>query len=63
VPKAPPLPQGMNKCLKVAHLRALRPSKIRERSVGAFRDRLCMSGWVMSVPYPFLPQMAKVELY
>jgi hypothetical protein len=33
VPKAPPLPQGMNKCLKVAHLRALRPSKIRESRV------------------------------
>ena len=38
---------------------ALRPSKI---SAGGRRSaRLSLSGWVMSIPYPFLPQMAKGE--
>ncbi len=46
--------------LRVAHFRLLRPSKISAE--GRHSARFCMSGWVMSVPYPFHSQMAKVEL-
>jgi len=63
VPEKGLRPRDWARSVRVARFRGLvRPSKISAGCVGAFRERFSLSGWVWSVPYPFLPQMAKVEL-
>jgi hypothetical protein len=54
------VPKGLRaqgiRSVRVAHLRALRPLKIRESRVWCRRIQRSphsLSGWVMSVPYPF----------
>ena len=53
---------GEEKCLRVAHFRALL-CDVHEDQSRVYRRmcRLSLSGWMRSVPYPFRSQMAKVE--